>query len=142
MIDGAVIPWEVTPSLKVQELVHNHTEFGGGGALYTSAFVFAMNKAKYDGLPDDLKKVLDDNSGREFAGFAGRTMQEDDAPGRQIAVDAGNTIITLSEDEVAAWKEATAGVQERWIGEMAEKNIDGKALIDEAKALIGQYAGN
>lgn len=141
VIDGAVIPWEVTPSLKVQELVHNHTEFSGG-ALYTSAFVFAMNKARYDALPDDLKKVIDDNSGREFAGFAGRTMQEDDAPGRQIAVDAGNTIITLSEDEAAVWKDATAGAQERWITEMAEKNIDGKALIDEAKALIDKYSGN
>ena len=25
--------------------------------------LFVMNKAKYDGLPDDLKKVIDDNSG-------------------------------------------------------------------------------
>ena len=139
VIDGTVIPWEVTPSLKVAELVKNHTEFAAA-PLYTAAFVFAMNKAKYDSLPDDLKKVLDDNSGRDLAGFAGRTMQEYDAPGRKIAVDAGNNIITLSEEEIAAWKEATTGVQERWIAEMAEKNIDGQALIDEAKALIAQYS--
>ena len=46
VIDGAVIPWEVVPSLKVQELVTNHTEFPGE-ALYTIAFIFAMNQ---DGL--------------------------------------------------------------------------------------------
>src|SRR5690606_35158063 len=85
VIDGCVIPWEVTPSLKVSELVRNHTEFGGDHAIYTTAFVLAMNKARYESLPDDLKKVIDDNSGQEFSAFAGRTQAEWDAPGRKIA---------------------------------------------------------
>ena len=48
VIDGAVIPWEVTAALKVPELVGNHTEFPGA-ALYTTTFIFAMNKGVYDG---------------------------------------------------------------------------------------------
>ena len=55
VIDGTTIPWEVTAALKVPELVHNHTEFSGA-ALYTLTFVLAMNKDKYESLPDDLKK--------------------------------------------------------------------------------------
>ena len=53
VIDGTTIPWEVTPSLKVPELVKNHTEFDGA-ALYTLTFVLAMNKDRYDGLSDEL----------------------------------------------------------------------------------------
>jgi TRAP-type transport system periplasmic protein len=34
-IDGTTIPWEVTPSLKVTELVKNHTTFAGKEGLYT-----------------------------------------------------------------------------------------------------------
>ena len=49
-------------------------------------FVLALNKAKYDSLPDDLKKVIDDNSGLKFSVFAGGTMEESDAPSRKIAV--------------------------------------------------------
>ena len=50
-IDGCVIPWEVVPSVKVHELTKFHTEFAGQRpALYTTTFVMAMNKAKYDGL--------------------------------------------------------------------------------------------
>lgn len=139
VIDGTVIPWEVTPALKIAELVGNHTEFEGA-PLYTAAFVFAMNKARYESLPDDLKKVIDDNSGRDFAGFAGRTMQDYDAPGRAIAADAGNTIITLGDADIAGWKEAASGVEAKWIAEMAEKGIDGKALVEEAKALIAQHS--
>ncbi|MEO9612125.1 MAG: TRAP transporter substrate-binding protein [Nitratireductor sp.] len=139
VIDGAVIPWEVTAALKVPELVNNHTEFGGDHALYTTAFVLAMNKERYESLPDDLKKVIDDNSGREFSAFAGRTQASADGPSKQAAVDRGNNIITLDEDEVARWKEAAQPVYEKWIEEMKAKGIDGQALIDEARMLIDKY---
>jgi len=139
VIDGCVIPWEVTPSLKVSELVRNHTEFGGDHAIYTTAFVLAMNKARYESLPDDLKKVIDDNSGQEFSAFAGRTQAEWDAPGRKIAVEAGNNIITLSAEETEAWKQAAQPVIDGWVAEMKEKGIDGQALLDEARALIDKY---
>ena len=65
VIDGTTIPWEVTVPLKVSELVHNHTGFSGTHGLYTQTFVVAMNKNAYNNLPDDLKKVIDDNSGIE-----------------------------------------------------------------------------
>ena len=72
-IDGCVIPWEVVPSVKVHELTKFHSEFDkAGGALYTTTFVMGMNKAKYDSLPPDLKKVIDDNSGMATSGLAGQ----------------------------------------------------------------------
>ena len=139
VIDGAVIPWEVTAALKVPELVNNHTEFGGDHALYTTAFVLAMNKARYDGLSDELKKAIDDNSGQEFSAFAGSTQASADGPSRKAAVDRGNNIITLDEAEVARWKEAAQPVYDNWVKEMNDKGIDGQALIDEARALIEKY---
>ena len=72
VIDGAVIPWEITLPLKMRELVGNHTEFSGDRGLYTATFVFAMNQASYDRLPDDLKKIIDQNSGMMAAAWAGR----------------------------------------------------------------------
>lgn len=139
VIDGTVIPWEVTPSLKISELVHNHTEFSGDTAFYTATFVLAMNQGRYDGLPDDLKKVIDDNSGLEFSAFAGKTMGEDDAPGRKIALEAGNNIITLDEAEVARWKTAAEPVIENWYKEMDAKGIDGRALYARANELIAKH---
>ena len=139
VIDGAVIPWEVTAALKVPELVNNHTEFGGDHALYTTAFVLAMNKARYDGLSDELKKAIDDNSGQEFSAFAGTTQASADGPSRKAAVDRGNNIITLDEAEVERWKAAAQPVYDNWVKEMNDKGIDGQALIDEARALIEKY---
>lgn len=142
VIDATTIPWEVTPSLKVAELVKNHTGFSGKNGLYTQTFVFAMNKAAYDKLPDDLKKVIDANSGIETAAMMGRVMDEGDKIGLAIAQKAGNNIITLDEAETQRWKDTAAPLVEAWEAEMAGKGIDGKALVAEARALIEKHTGN
>jgi TRAP-type C4-dicarboxylate transport system substrate-binding protein len=140
VIDGATIPWEVTTSLKVPELVTNHTEFDGP-AIYDLTFVLAMNKDKYESLPDDLKKVIDDNSGLEFSIFAGGEMADADGPARQIAVDAGNNIITVSAEDAKKWEEMAQPVYDAWVADMESKGIDGQALIDEARKLMSEYEG-
>ena len=56
VIDGAVVPWEVVPCIKVQEMVEVHTEIPGSPTLYIATFILAMNKPKYEGLPAELQR--------------------------------------------------------------------------------------
>lgn len=140
VIDGTVIPWEVTAPLKIAELVKTHTGFSGDRGLYTSFFVYTMNKAKYDSLPADLKKVIDANSGRATAQWVGKVMDAGDGPGLGIAQKAGNQIIALDAAETARWQEASKGVIAEWIKEMGGKGIDGAGLYQQAKMLIDKYA--
>ncbi len=138
VLDATTIPWEVTTALKVPELVKNHTEFTGA-ALYNITFVLAMNKARYEGLPDDLKAVIDKNSGIEFSAFAGSTQAGADGPARQAAVDLGNSIVTLDEAETAKWREIAQPIYDAWVADMTSKGIDGQALIDEARELMASF---
>ena len=98
-----------------------------------------MNKAKYEGLPDDLKKVIDDNSGMEFSVFAGGTQADSDGPAREIAVELGNNIITIPASETEEWRELAQPVYDTWLAEMEAAGKDGQALLDEARALIDEY---
>ena len=41
--------------------------------MANTIFAFAMNQAKYDSLPADLKKVIDDNSGLAASAWAGES---------------------------------------------------------------------
>lgn len=141
VIDGTVIPWEVTPAIKLSELVGNHTEFGGKEALYTATIIMVMNKAKYDSLPDDIRAAIDAESGQKLAQFAAQVMYDYDKPGRNIAEKAGNTIVTLDEAEVARWKAKATPVIDRWVKDMDAKGIDGMALIEQAKGLIKKHGG-
>lgn len=139
VLDGTTIPWEVTTALKIPELVESHTEFSGP-ALYTLTFVLAMNKDAYESLPADLKPVIDENSGLAFSVFAGGTQADADGPARQVAVDRGNNIITVSEADTAEWNALVEPIYADWIADMDGKGIDGQALIDEARSLMEQYA--
>lgn len=138
VVDGAVIPWEVTGALKVAELVENHTEFEGN-AIYTTTFIFAMNREKYDSLPDDLKAAIDSQSGAEFSRMAGTQMQADDGPSRDAALDMGNNIITVSEADARPWRAAAEATTADWIAEMDAKGIDGAALLARAKELLDKH---
>jgi TRAP-type transport system periplasmic protein len=141
VVSGTVIPWEVTPAIKLSELVTHHTEFTGDEALYTATIVMVMNKARYEGLPDDVRAAIDAESGIILAQTAAQIMYDNDVPGRAIAEKAGNTIVQLSPEEVARFKDASKPVIDRWVAEMDGKGIDGLALIDQAKALIEKHGG-
>ncbi|HAX20537.1 MAG TPA: C4-dicarboxylate ABC transporter [Hydrogenophaga sp.] len=140
VIDGTTIPWEVTPALKVSELVKNHTTFAGQQGLYTQTFAFSMNRSAYDKLPADLKKVIDNNSGIETAAMFGRAMDEGDKVGRAIAEKAGNNIVALDVAETQRWRRTAGTVETDWVNEMKGKNIDGAKLASEARALIAKYS--
>ncbi len=141
VIDGTVVPWEVTTPLRVAELVNTHTVFAGNRSLYVSFFVFAMNKAKYDSLSPELKKVIDNNSGAATSRWVGKVMDEGDAPGLAAAQKRNNTIVTLDAAETKRWKDAARPVIAAWIAEMKGKGIDGEALIKDVEALMEKYAG-
>jgi len=140
-ISGCVIPWEVVPSVKVQELTKYHAEFDpAGGALYTTTFVMAMNKAKYNSLPPDLKKVIDNNSGLATSGWLGKVQQAGDAAGRKTAVDRGNTIFTVSPAEAQEFRRKSRTIEVEWVEDMNKKGFDGKKLLDTARTLIEKHS--
>jgi TRAP-type C4-dicarboxylate transport system substrate-binding protein len=137
VITGTAIPWQVTISLRTSELVHNHMEFSGPNGLYTQTFALVMNKDRYQSLPDDLKAIIDANSGIELAAIFGRAMDKDDVVGRQIALDLGNTVVTLDAAETERWKTAAHATIDKWIA----ATPDGQKLYDAAKALVAEESG-
>ena len=140
VIDGALVPYEVVPSIKVQELVKYHSETDPAeNALYTATFIFAMNKAKYDSLPPDLKKVIDANSGEAFSGEVGKVFTAADAEGKKTTMKNQHNVIPKSELE--NWKKPAQSVVDQWIADMNAKGANGKQLLESAKALIAKQSG-
>jgi TRAP-type transport system periplasmic protein len=140
VVDGAVLPYEVTRPLRVHELVDSHTEFGGDRGLYTVVFLFLMNKDKYDSLPADLKKVIDDNSGIPLALEVGEAWDKAEEPGRQAAKDLGDQFYVIEGAELERWKAGTQPVIDAWVAERNKAGDDGQALLDSARGLIAKYS--
>ena len=140
-IEGCVIPWEVVPSVKVHELTKFHSEFAPGTtALYTTTFVMAMNKARYEGLAPDLKKVIDNNSGMATSAWLGKTQQSNDVPGRKSATDRNNSIYQFTAEQTAEFTKLSSQIDDEWVADMNKRGFNGKALLESAKSLINKHA--
>ncbi|HVL35260.1 MAG TPA: TRAP transporter substrate-binding protein [Burkholderiales bacterium] len=142
VIDGVTLTYEIAPSLKLEELVDHFTELSGPQPrLGTNVFAFLMNRASYDKLPPDLKKVIDANAGRNIARWAGENWREIENPGKKaMQAKAQNQFHVIPPDEVARMRKASQPVIERWLAEVKKAGIDGKALLADAQALIDKYA--
>ena len=139
VIDGAVVPYEVVPSVKIQELVKFHSETDPSEpAFYTSTFIFAMNKAKYESLPADLKKVIDNNSGQALSGMIGKAFLQADAEGKKLT--AKNTTNVIPKAELENWKKLGQPLTDAWVADMNAKGHNGKEMLDGARALIARHA--
>lgn len=142
IVDGGVIPWEIVPPLKVHELADSHTQVGGDRALYNTYFIWAMNNDAYNALPDDLKAVMDANSGIETSAWAGRAMDMGDDIGEKVVRDRGNVVVTMDDAMVSELRAIGDKLTADWITEVTDKGLDGAAMVADAQALVAKYSEN
>jgi len=139
VVDGTVLPFEVTRPLKIHELVKYHTVFRGERGFYVATFLFAMNRERYESLPEDLRAVIDAHAGIDLARQFGRAMDEGEKPGIAAARERGNSFIEVAGEDLAGWIAASQPVVEEWVA--GAEGFDGAALLARARELIAEYAG-
>jgi len=130
-IDGYMLPWEAVKGFRVYEVSDQHTEFG----FYAAAFVLTMNKARYDSLPADLKKVIDDNSGLKWAEIAGRGFDKGDIAGLQAAKSTG-TIHKIAGAERAAFQAAADRATAAYLKELDDQGLPGTKTYEAVKGYV------
>jgi TRAP-type C4-dicarboxylate transport system substrate-binding protein len=140
VVDGALIPFEVSLPLKVHELTKQSIEGPDGQRFGTTVFGYLMNKERYESLPDDLKAILDDNSGTAIAAEIGQVWDDIETPGKQAMIESGSEMIVLDEAAMAGFDERAKEVEERWLADMESQSIDGQALLDTAKAAVANHS--
>ena len=133
-ITGTLIPWEVTPSIKLGELVSHHLEIDEKRAMYTAVFILAMNKSTYETLPADARAVIKEVSGKTLSAFAGEVMSGADAYGRDS--NANNSIHILQGKEVKRWVLSAQPLYNRWFRYAELSGFDGSSTLAKARELI------
>ena len=143
VIDGAMVPWEVVPAIKLQEITKYHLDTAPGvPKMSNTIFVIAMNQAKYDSLPPDLKKVIDANSGPRMVEADRQDLRRHDGAGKKLARGREAAYSTrCRRPSTTAGRRRPRRVDKDWIGEVGAKGANGAALLDDAKALIKKNGG-
>ncbi|MDT8326972.1 MAG: TRAP transporter substrate-binding protein [Roseovarius sp.] len=136
VVDGALTPLEIVPALKLQELDKSVTELPNGDRFGTSVFMLAMNKDAYEALPDDLKAVIDANSGSNVAAEIGTMWEGFEQSGIEALASKDVERIVISDQEAAKFNAANETVVQRWIDDVTAKGIDGTGLVARARAAV------
>lgn len=128
LIDGLVTGASAIEDFKLDEVANSYSV---GAPLGHIMFYLVMNQKKYDSLSDEYKAAIDANSGVELSrsgeqGWNQRAQETLEA----VAAETENTVIELSDAEIAKFEEVSNAFRERKLEE-----ID---AIDVLNAMQGQ----
>ena len=131
VVDGLSFPWEAITTFKLDELTKYHTNI----PFYSSALMMTMNKDKYEGLPDDLKKVIDDNSGMALTKKVGKMWDKTDLIGLQAARNRGDEVIDIPDPlNDPDWKGPLLKGTQKYLDDVSALGLDAEGVYEKAKA--------
>ena len=117
-------------SFKLNEVAKNVYEMPGG--FYRGSFAVLMSQEKFDSLPADVQKALDEKVfGLPASQMMGKVWDESDARARaETEAAPDNKIVTASEEDQAAFAVMAERVRAKILGELDDAGIDAQAAYD------------
>jgi TRAP-type C4-dicarboxylate transport system substrate-binding protein len=91
-----------------------------------------MNKATYDRLSANQKKVVDEHCSNEWAERVAAPWADFEAAGRpKIRAAPGHDVYTLSPEQIAEWRKAAEPLHKAWADSVRKNGIDPDAAMKE-----------
>jgi TRAP-type transport system periplasmic protein len=124
--DGAMAPEEALKGWKWGEVVSSTTQ--NFGSAYTASMFVIMNKAKWNSLPPDVQKVLEDVS-KEWIVKQGQVWDAIDKEGYEFSKARGNKVIALSKEEDAKWAAKVKPLLDEYVKTAKAKGLPGDEAV-------------
>ncbi|MEJ2039908.1 MAG: TRAP transporter substrate-binding protein [Desulfosarcinaceae bacterium] len=134
VIDGTVLVWEGMGVFKLNEVCKYATD----AELYTMPMVIAMNLAKWNSLPDDVKEMIDSTTGLKMSKEAGAAFDKMEIPFKAKSLKMGMEEIVLPPAEMKKLRESTMPLREAWVKEYTAKGYPAQKILDTAVKLISE----
>ncbi len=134
--DALFFPWGSMSLLGLDKVLKYHID----APVYSTAFVYTMNKMKYDGMSAAQKKVIDLHCTTEWAVKPSSSWQAFEASGRnKTKAAAGQEVYALSPDQLRAWRASAVPVQRAWADTVTKSGGNADALYREFQFSIARY---
>ncbi|PKN28745.1 MAG: hypothetical protein CVU64_11700 [Deltaproteobacteria bacterium HGW-Deltaproteobacteria-21] len=134
MADGVICPLAPMRSFKITDAAKHHTIID----LSASGFWAGMNQAKWNSLPPDLRKIIEENVGDKMAQLSGKTLDEGAIQDSKWMKEQKHSFYVLSPAEKEKWKEKLKPVTEEWLKKMEQKGYKNVREIHEATVSMGK----
>jgi len=128
--DAITFPWKSITTFGIDKVTKFHADM----RLYQATFVWVLNKAWYGKLSADHKKVIDDHCTNAWSQRVGVDWGNDEDGGKVPLSKDGHTLVSISPQQLDAWKKAATPVYEKWNADVAKAGYDAKAVLEELRA--------
>ncbi|MBU4120359.1 MAG: TRAP transporter substrate-binding protein [Proteobacteria bacterium] len=136
VVEGTLAPMETLKGWKQGEVIKSTTDCSDIG--YTTAMFVVMNLKKWNSLPADIRKVMEEVSA-QWIDLHGKVWDQIDQEGREYTLSLGNKIVSLSTEENNRWKKAVRPIIDDYAKEVSAKGLPAQQAVTEVENLISQY---
>ena len=134
--DAITFPWGSIILFGIDKAVMFHMDV----PLYTTPFVWGMNKDKYDAMSAAQKKVIDDHCTGEWAEKVATPWADFEYGGRaKLAGMAGHESYKLTPEQLDAWRRAIAPTEAEWAAGATKAGYDAKAVMEALRSTAAKY---
>ena len=134
--DGIFFPWGSLVLFGIDKATKYHIDAN----FYASTFVWVMNKAKYDALAPDQKKVIDDHCTTEWAvRFAGPWADFEAAGRAKVAAEPGQEITTLTQTQLDEWRNSAQPLHASWAAAVRRIGADPDAVAKAFQESLAKH---
>jgi TRAP-type C4-dicarboxylate transport system substrate-binding protein len=134
--DAITFPWGSIILFGIDKVVNYHMDT----ALYTTPFVWVMNKDKYESMSAAQKKVIDDHCTTEWAEKVASPWADFEYGGRaKLAAEPGHVVYKLTPEQLEAWRKAIVPTETEWAAGATKAGYDAKAVMESLKATVAKY---
>lgn len=111
VIDASLNEWNFVATFKLDQVARHHLVLPMG----TVAVIVPMLKSRFDALPPQAQKALEQHSGEALARRFGAVVdRSNDATRDRVAQAGANTVVVPSPQDRAAWRLAVQPVTDAW----------------------------
>ena len=135
--DAITFPWGSLFGFKIDGITKFHID----APMYVATFATVINTDKYNALSAPQKKVIDDHCTTEWAARTGRDWAKWEDEGRQKikAAGSGHTVVTLTPQELDAWKKSAEPVYKKYAEDVKAAGYDPEKVLGDLKKTLAKY---
>ena len=134
--DAVTFPWDGLYLFGMDTVVKHHIDM----PFYATTFVYVMNKARYEGLSEQNRKVIDDHCTSEWAMKLAEGWAKVEMAGRErIKAAPDHTVYKPTPEELQLWKDAAAPLLDAWKKDVAAKGDDPDAIYARFRDVLAKH---
>jgi TRAP-type C4-dicarboxylate transport system substrate-binding protein len=137
VVEGTFAPIETLKGWKQAEVIKFTTDSSEIG--YTTAMFVVMNLKKWNALPADVRKAMEEVSG-QWIDVHGKAWDQLDQEGRDFSLSLGNKMVSLTAEENGRWKKAVRPIIDEYIKDISAKGLPAQKAVTEVETLIKHYS--